>query len=135
MWTCSNCNRIFEKVGQPHSCKSIPIDQHFKNKEVARKIFDELVKKIDAKVGKSQIISLPCCIHLFGKYDYLAALPKSDKLEIRFGSDHKLENLRVKQSFQTNAKFYKICIDIKDISDIDEELIGWISLAYHLKEK
>jgi len=98
MWTCSNCGRIFEKAKQPHSCRKVPLAQHFQSKDKAKEIFDYLVKQIDEKIGKCRIISLPCCIHLFGKYDFLAALPKKDRLEVRFGLDHVLENPRLKQS-------------------------------------
>src|SRR4030065_592804 len=96
MWICSKCERIFEKAKQPHSCNKIPIDVHFKNKDKAKEIFDYLVKQIKKQIGKCQIISIPCCIHLFGNYDFLAALPKKDKLEIRFALDRQLDTPRLK---------------------------------------
>ena len=98
MWTCNNCGRIFAKANQPHSCHKVPLEQHFKNKDLAKKLFDYLVKEIEDKIGKVKIISIPCCIHLFGTYDFLAALPKKDRLEIRFALDRKLDTSRLKQS-------------------------------------
>lgn len=133
MWTCPKCGRIFEKKNQPHSCKTIPLQMHFKNKEMANDLFDFLVKKTNEKIGKCKIISLPCCIHLFGKYDFLAALPKKDRLEIRFSLDRKLDSHRLKQCVPFSLKNFKNCIDIISVSEVDSELLGWIKESYYLK--
>jgi len=135
MWTCPNCGRIFNKVRQPHSCQKIPLGQHFKNKNRAKELFDHLVKQINAKIGKCQIISIPCCVHLFGNYDFLAALPKKDRLEIRFALDRKLDTPRLKQSVPMSTKIFKNCFDITTTKEIDRELIKWLNEAYHLKDK
>ncbi len=135
MWICPGCGRIFEKAKQPHSCHKIPLEQHFKNKEKAKEIFDNLVGQINSKIGKCQVISLPCCIHLFGKYDFLAALPKKDRLEIRFALDRKLDTPRLKQVVQLSLKNFKNCIDLMTTKEIDGEIIKWLDEAYHLKDK
>jgi hypothetical protein len=135
MWTCPKCGRIFTKAGQPHSCKKIPLEKHFENKEKAKELFDFLVEQINRKIGECKIISIPCCVHLFGKYDFLAALPKKDRLEIRFALDRKLDSPRLKQSVPMSAKIFKNCINLGSVKEINEELIKWLSEAYHLKDK
>lgn len=119
MWTCPRCDRIFEKDHQPHSCQKIPLEEHFKNKQSAKELFDFLFKIINEKIGVSQIISLPCCVHLFGHYDFIAILPHKNKLELRF-----LDSQRLKH-----------CLDISTLNDINDELINRLSEAYHLKDK
>lgn len=133
MWTCPKCNRIFERTKQQHSCHKIPLEQHFKNKELARELFDFLVKQINSKIGKVKIISIPCCIHLFGKYDFIAALPKKDKLEIRFVLDKKLKDSRLMQSVSMSSKIYKNCINIAKKQEINYELLNWLKESYNLK--
>lgn len=135
MWNCSNCGRIFEKIDQPHSCQKVPLEQHFKSRKKAKELFNLLYKTINEEIDKCQIISLPCCIHLFGNYDFLAALPKKEKLEIRFALDRKLNNPRLKQSVSMSANTVKNCIDIISVKEINKELIGWLSEAYHFKDK
>jgi hypothetical protein len=135
MWICSNCGRIFEKAKQPHSCQKIPLEQHFNNKDKAKELFDYLVKQITEKIGKCKTISLPCCIHLFGTYDFLAALPKKDKLEIRFSLDRIINSTRLKQSVPISLTNYKNCIDTRETREINEELIKWLDESYHLKDK
>lgn len=134
MWTCSKCSRIFKKANQPHSCKKVPIKKHFKNKEKAKKLFDYLVKKIQDNVGDCKIISIPCCIHLFGKYDFLAALPKKGRLEVRFVLDKKLNSPKLKQCVPMSSKVFKNCFDIYSKTDIDSEFVTWLKASYHLKD-
>lgn len=111
------------------------LGEHFHNKEKARELFEELTKQIEAKIGKCQIVSIPCCIHLFGKYDFLAALPKKDRLEIRFALDRKLDSPRLIQGVWMSKYIYKNCVEVKAVGEIEAELLGWISEAYHLKDK
>jgi len=133
MWTCSKCGRIFKKARQPHSCKKVPLGRHFEDKEKAKQLFDYLVKQINKKIGKTKIISIPCCVHLFGKYDFLAALPKKDRLEIRFALDRKLDSPRLKQGVQMPSKVFKNCFDISSKEELDSEFIDWLKQSYHLK--
>jgi hypothetical protein len=135
MWTCSSCGRIFEKANQPHSCQKVPLEEHFKNKEKARELFNFLSKIINENIGKCQVISLPCCVHLFGTYDFLAVLPKKEKIEIRFSLDRSLNSSRLIQSVPVSSYAFKNCVDINSVEEIDKELIDWIGEAYHLKDK
>ena len=134
MWTCQNCNRIFEKENQPHSCKKVPLKDHFRNKDKAKKLFDYLVERIKTETGKCKIISIPCCVHLFGKYDFLAALPKKDKLEVRFALDRKLTSPRLKTCVQMSAKVFKNCFDINKKEEINDEFVKWLKESYLLKD-
>jgi len=135
MWTCPECGRIFGKVKQPHSCRQISPEQHFKNKEKAKVLFDYLFKQITSEIGECKIISLPCCIHIFGRNDFLAVLPKKDRLEIRFGLNRKLDTPGLRQCVPVSAKIFKNCLDITEKEEINKELIGWLSEAYHLTDK
>lgn len=135
MWTCNKCGRIFQKTKQPHSCKTLPLEKHFENKEKAKAIFDYLFEEVNLKVGQCKIISLPCCIHLFGHYDFLAALPKKDGLEIRFSLDSKLNDPKIFTSVALSKKDYKNCLNLYSEKDIDKKLIDWLNKSYHLKDK
>ena len=134
MWTCPNCNRIFEKANQPHSCRKVPLEDHFRNKNKAKELFECLVERVNNEIGKCIIISIPCCVHLFGKYDFLAALPKKDRLEIRFALNKKIDSSRIKQCVPMSTKVFKNCLDIKTVEEIDKDFIGWLNTSYHLKD-
>lgn len=135
MWTCPKCGRIFRRAKQPHSCHTVPLSHHFQNKEKAKKLFAYLVSQIDSKIGKCKVISIPCCVHLFGNYDFLAALPKKERLEIRFALDRRLNTPRLKQSVPMSSKVFKNCLDIARKEEIDKELLGWLKESFHLGKR
>lgn len=134
MWTCTRCDRVFQKANQPHSCKKVSLESHFENKEKARELFDFLLQQIESKIGRCRIISLPCCVHLFGTYDFLALLPKKDKVEIRFALNRKLITPKLKASVPMSSKVYKNCFDIYKKQELDIEFMGWLKESYHLKD-
>jgi hypothetical protein len=41
--------------------------------------FEHLVDEVNSKVGRCEVLSLPCCIHLVGKFDFLAVLAKKER--------------------------------------------------------
>lgn len=134
-WSCPQCSRVFNKTNQVHTCRKTPLEYHFRNKEVARDLFSILVDRINTNVGGCKIISLPCCVHLFGTYEFLAALPKKDRLEVRFALDRVLRSPRLKTSTPLSHKYFKNCIDIGSKEEIDTELVVWLNEAYHLRDK
>jgi len=134
MWTCPHCGRIFAKAKQSHTCQKIPLEQHFQDKPLAQELFEYLVARLNKDVGSSTVVSIPCCIHLFGQYDFLAALPKKDRLEVRFALNRVLKSARLKQSVPLSQTSYKNCLDIWSLNQIDPELIGWIKESYNLKQ-
>jgi hypothetical protein len=133
-WTCPKCGRIFTKTKQPHSCQKVALRSHFKGKPQAKKLFDHLVRQINQKIGPSQVISIPCCVHLFGHYDFLAALPKRKGLEIRLALNRQLKTKRLKQSVPLSSKAYKNCFLLTSTKEIDQEFISWIKESYHLRD-
>lgn len=133
MWTCSNCSREFERAGQSHSCKTKSIDEHFRNKDLAHRIYLALSETLLRRVGPCKELSLPCCVHLVGSYDFLAALPKKSHLEIRFALSRELSGTRIAQSVPVSRTVFKNCVKLNSESDIDDELMGWLREAYYLK--
>ncbi len=132
MWICNKCKRVFKRTNQQHSCKTVSIEQHFRNKELAQDLFYYLFKQINNEIGQCKTISLACCIHLFGNYDFLAILPHKDRLEIRFAYKGNIKSSRVTQSVNLSKNLIKICIDIKNKEDINSELIDWLRISYFL---
>jgi len=132
-WTCPKCKRVFQKKNQMHSCKVFPIEQHFKNKYLAKEVYKYLFNVINKKVGKCKEISLPCCIHWFGNYDFIALLPKKDKLEVRFSLNRKINSPRIFNNFPLSSKNYKVCLYIQNKEEVDEELLKWLKESYALK--
>ena len=133
-WRCPRCKRAFTRRGQQHSCRTVSLEEHFERKEASRSFFDHLLNEVTSEVGRCEVVSLPCCIHLHGEHDFLAVLPKKDRLEIRFTLLRELKNPRVRRSAQISKTSYKHSVDIYAPEEIDEEFLGWLREAYHLRD-
>ena len=125
---------MFARKGQQHSCRIVALDVHFEGRDTARDLFDHLLHELSTRVGSCEVVSLPCCIHLFGDYEFLAVLPKKERLEIRFALNRQLTSPRVSRSIQVSKTSYKHYVDIHSTEAIDEEFLGWLGEAYHLRD-
>ncbi len=132
MWVCPKCSRQFRRKDQPHSCKTIPLAEHFENKEIAKELYKKLLSEINKKVGKVRELSIPCCIHLCGAYDFIAILPKKDGIEVRFLLDKKLSSKRLNARVKISKKKFKYSLNVDSEDDIDKELMGWLKELYYL---
>jgi hypothetical protein len=133
LWTCPKCKRRFRKENQAHSCKHYPLDNHFKGKEkIARPLFNFLKGKVKKDIGNFKVVSLPCCIHLETSFSFAGVYARRDRIRIFFTLDHELKSPRIDKFTRTSKNRYLYTIDIKSRDEIDKELLGWLSLAYHL---
>jgi hypothetical protein len=129
-WRCPVCQRIFRRARQPHSCRSVDLEDHFRRNKALRPLFGRLLDALHAQVGTCEVVSLPCCIHLFGTHDFAAVLPKKDRLEVRFALGRELKDPKVTRSAQIGRTAYKHSVDVAADGEIDETLLGWLREAY-----
>jgi hypothetical protein len=128
-WRCPTCGRSFRRSGQPHSCRVITVEEHFRGKPEARALLDRLLTSVADTVGPCEVIALPCCIHLARDVDFLAVLPKRHRLELRFALDRDLPHPRVVMSVPVSSRAIKHCVDVTCAEDLDDELLSWIREA------
>lgn len=117
-----------------HSCTEFPLDQHFKNKQLARSLFDQYISAIESTIGKVKIESLPCCIHLVSDYTFGAAWARKDGLRIEFKVNDNISSDRFVNKSQSSSDSYRYFVDIKNANEIDAELLEWTKQAYSLEE-
>jgi hypothetical protein len=135
LWQCPKCKREFQKKNQSHSCKSFPIENHFKGKDYAQELFEYLKSQIEKTSGPLKIESLPCCIHFVSNYTFGACWALKDRIRIDFRLDYKIDDPRIQRFIQMSANRYLYYFDLKDKKDVDGKLLGWIKEAYELNEK
>lgn len=134
MWTCPRCKRQFEKRNQVHSCNLYALDNHFKGKEkIARPLYDKLKERIEKEIGPVKVESLPCCIHFVSTYTFAAVYALRTKITVHFSLNHELENPRIRKSAQVSSTKHMHSLDIKNLDEIDEELISWLRQAYNAR--
>lgn len=135
MWKCKKCCRSFAKTNQMHSCKVYPLDEHFKNKENQRPLFDSFTNFIKENIGDLKVEALPCCIHLVSSYTFSGVWILSDKIKIDFMLPEKIENSRFIKIEQPSTNRYVYYVEISKASELDDELLAWLTKSYFLKTK
>ncbi|MDD3773981.1 MAG: DUF5655 domain-containing protein [Patescibacteria group bacterium] len=134
MWQCPKCKREFARVNQSHSCVVFSLENHFRGKEQARKLFDFLITQIKNKIGPVKIESLPCCIHFVSSFSFGACWALKDRIRIDFRVDEKIKTKRSFKMKQISVNRYMYYFDIFDKKEINAEILGFIKTAYHLDQ-
>lgn len=132
MWRCPKCKREFIKTNQQHSCTVFPLEKHFEGKVKAKELFNYLKSQIEKHIGPVKIESLPCCIHFVSSYTFGACWGLKDGIRIDFRVAEPIETNREHKLNHMSANRYLYYFDIKDKSEIDSELLGWIKKSYNL---
>ncbi|MDD5552088.1 MAG: DUF5655 domain-containing protein [Candidatus Pacebacteria bacterium] len=135
LWKCKKCKREFKKKNQAHSCVVYPIKNHFKNKELAKELFEYFKKEIQKNVGPLKIESLPCCIHLVSNYTFGAVWALKDKIRIDFRVDRKIKSKKIWKMIQMSPGRFLYYFEIYNKKEIDKELLSYVKEAYNLNKK
>jgi hypothetical protein len=133
-WRCPTCGRGFARTGQQHSCRVVALEEHLPEGDPRRPLFDALLAAVRDEVGRCDVVSLPCCVHLAGRHDFLAVLPRKGRLELRFTLPRALRASRVRRAEPISRTAVKHSLDIAADTDIDAELLGWVREAYHQRD-
>jgi len=135
IWRCPKCGRRFEKTGQSHSCSVVPVEAHFKGKDKAAvALYSELKEKIKKGVGRFKVDSIPCCIHFVSTSTFAAVRILKKKIRVTFTLDLEIESPRIYKSTRYSSGRFLHAVDIESRSQIDKELLGWISQAYRIRK-
>jgi hypothetical protein len=133
-WRCPTCARTFRRTGQQHSCRRVPLGDHLRS-DLARSRFEHLLTAVHRVIGPCEVLSLPCCIHLVGSYDFLAVLPRRDRLEIHLALQREVDDPRILGSNPLNSSCWMHRVDLRTDADVDELFLGWVREAYHLRDR
>lgn len=135
LWKCPKCGRQFERRGQSHSCKSFPVEQHFKGKPGGKLLYEKFKRAVRSQLGSFKIESLECCIHFVSTFTFAAVKIFKDKIQVDFALSRKLKNKRFDRFLQMSSNRYLYYFDINHEDEIDDELLEWIKEAHNKKRE
>jgi hypothetical protein len=133
-WKCPRCGRQFLRKGQVHSCVFFPIDYHFDNKPAKlKKIFDLVLQEL-RKNGPLRVDAVKSGINLAGKSHFGEVHVLRDRLNLGFVMSRKIDNPRIRRVQKITDRTYFHTVNLKELSDIDAQLLNWLKEAYLQKE-
>lgn len=134
-WKCPKCEREFSKKNQFHSCVSISITEHFKNKlPLLETIFNALRKKVE-EFGQIRIDAVNTSINFGGKSQFSTLYVLEESIKLDFVLKKRIQSPRMIRVRGPTNNYYTYTIKLKDLSDVDEELLGWLYESYNLRNK
>lgn len=108
------------------------VKSHFEGKDpVVRKIYDQLLKAV-RRLGPIVEEPKKTSIHLVNSTALAGVATRSSYLILTLKSDHPLKSPRVFKSEQASAKRFHHEVKVTSPAEVDAELVGWLTEAYHL---
>ena len=131
-WTCPNCNRVFSRNKQAHSCESFDLDPLFlKSAKGVRELYDILILKMK-EFGPLDIRIGSFGISLRNLSTFLHIIPEKNHLTLSFVRDEALDDFPVYQYYQQTSRKWSNLVKVESPEEIDNQLIGWLKDAYIL---
>ena len=112
--------------------ENFSLDSHFSGKEPSvRTMYDRLLSAL-REFGK--VIEEPkkTSIHLVNVTAFAGVQTRGTYILLNIKADHKLESPRIHKAEQISARRFHHRVKISSLSEIDNELIGWLHEAYML---
>lgn len=112
--------------------ENFSMDSHFSGKESsAREMYDHLLSAL-REFG--QVIEEPkkTSIHLVNVSAFAGVQTRGTHILLNIKADHKIESPRIHKADQVSASRFHHRVKISNLSEIDNELIGWLHEAYVL---
>lgn len=132
MWTCPDCERRFGKANQSHECApALSIEEYFESgPEFERPIFETIrdhLQSVDPDIWFE-----PVSVGIFFKRrsTFLSLRTMTKWIAVSFNLDRKLTSTRLSRKVQAHSGRYFHVVNIKDQSQIDDQLLEWLTEAY-----
>ncbi len=132
-WTCPVCGRAFAKKNQWHSCRAHSIEDHFRDKDPQlRQTYEHLVSRLREAVPL-RIDAVKTSINFVSKLHFGGVTVRKSYLRVGFISDEKISSERVLRSQRLSANRVGHTVRLNSPSEVDDQIIEWLSKAYHLQ--
>jgi hypothetical protein len=131
LWRCPVCGREFAHPNQWHSHAGRPVETHFQGRPEARKIYDELIKKLE-EFGPLRTDAVKTSINLIARRHLGGVRVQEDGLRVGFVLERKLSDPRILRAEWVGGTKYGHSVKVTSAEELDEQLLGWLKEAYGL---
>ena len=105
---------------------------HFEGKSPAvREIYDSLIRNLK-KIGPLAEDPKKTSIHINNKTALAGVATRKAHLILTIKSDRKLASPRIHKTEQVSAHRFHHEVKLTSVSDVDDELMNWLRIAYEM---
>jgi hypothetical protein len=134
-WICPNCKKEFRNKNQWHSCFTVDIDYHLRNKspEVIT-IFNKLMEKIE-KFGKINFNSVKSSIQIKAGATFLSLKFKKNYIELEFQLGYEIDEFPIYRSVRISGNRLLHFAILESPDEVNKKLLKWLNDSYKLVKK
>lgn len=131
-WTCPDCQRVFARNKQAHSCESYSLEPLFaRSQPGVRALYDLLIEKLRS-FGTIDIRASQYNINIRNLSTFLNIMPERDHLTIVFLRREMLDEFPVYQSYRQSSVRWANYVKIESPEEINHQLLAWLKDAYDI---
>ena len=134
MWTCPRCGKSFVNRNSWHSCVRLDLDDAFDGRPNARRCFDALRAAVEAD-GPVELSISRTGIGFMTRVRFAGVQVRNDHLRVAFWLKHPIESPRFAKIERYSANDIGYFVVVRDPSEIDDELLGWIREAREIGDQ
>ncbi len=133
LWECPDCGRQFPKKRQWHSCGTFNVEDHFRQRPAAlRRLFDRLLEETE-RFGPVRTDPVRNSINLASRYHFAVVYVLKESMKLEFLLNRELHDPRIERTIRLGEDSYSHFVKVRSEEEIDDQLLNWLSEAYHLK--
>ncbi len=131
MWVCPDCQRQFARKGQGHECApAMTIEAYFSTgPPFERPIFEAVMAGLDG-IGPIHVEPVSVGIFLKRARSFCELRPMTKWVATCFGMPRTLPSARISRKVIDAGRLKWHYVNVRDATEVDDELIGWLAEAY-----
>jgi hypothetical protein len=130
-WTCPECDRQFGRRGQSHTCvPAMSLDEYFETAQPWEKPIFDAVHAHLASLEPLRVEALTVGIVFKRARTFAELRPMRARMRLWMLRSTPLTSPRIARTERVTANRVACCLDLRDPSEVDEELRDWLTEAY-----
>ena len=95
-------------------------------------IYKKLIKEVN-QFGLVRIEPKKASIHLMNRFSFVGIYVRKNNLNLEIHLNHKVKSKRIQKVDQVSANRFDHMVQINSPTEVDAEILGWLTEAYEQK--
>jgi len=131
-WICPECGKLFRNRNQWHSCFTLNLEDHLRNKpETIRNVVLDLISEVEL-FGPIELNPVKSVIQVKAGATFLSIKPKKDFVELEFQLGEEIDQFPIHKTVRISRNRVLHFIYIQSGEDINDQLKTWLKDSYLL---
>jgi hypothetical protein len=131
-WTCPECGKSFRNKNQWHSCFTLSLEDHLRNKpEKIQKLVYKLITILES-FGPIELNPVKSVIQVKAGATFLSIKTKKEYVELEFQLGKEIEIFPIHRSVKISGNRVLHFLYLQSKKDINGQLIEWLKDSYKL---